>query len=96
MVLLWEHQFSLWCPLLCLTTNHLLPLKPSQCPLHPLPQPIPEWTGMSSLLPQDRLLHPSVILGSDMIPEHEDAMANSFGAEQLMGARLEGSAGKGK
>lgn len=51
---------------------------------------------MSPQLPQDRLLHPSVVLGSEMIPEHEDAMASGFGAEQLMGARLEGGAGNRK
>lgn len=51
---------------------------------------------MSPLLPQDRLLHPSMVLGSEMIPDHEDAMASSFGAEKLMGARLEGGAGNGK
>lgn len=51
---------------------------------------------MSPQLPQDRLLHPSMVLGSEVIPEHEDAMASSLGAEQLMGARLEGGAGNGK
>lgn len=87
MVLLWEYQFTSWCPFLCLIKKHLFPLKPSQSPLHPLPQPIPEWTGMSPLLPQYRLLHPSMVLGSEMILEHEDAMASSFGAELLMGSQ---------
>lgn len=50
---------------------------------------------MSPQLPQDRLLHPSMVLGSEVIPEHEDAMASSLGTEQLMGARLEGGAGNG-
>lgn len=64
-----------------------VPLETSQSPLHPLPQPIPEWTGMSPLLPQYRLLHPSMVLGSEMISEHENAMASSFGAELLMGSQ---------
>lgn len=41
-------------------------------------------------------LHPSVVLGFEMISEHEDTVASSFGAELLMGARLEGDAGNGK
>lgn len=89
MVLLWEFQFSS-------VSDHKSPaaLKPTQCPLHPSPSPS-QWTGLSPQLPQDRLLHPSMVLSSEVIPEHEDAMASSLGAEQLMGARLEGGAGNG-